>query len=354
MSIFLTPLERMRRRLNGEEVDRVPNFNIIMAFGAHYIGAQLSSYFLDYRTLVRSNLAMLAEFELDLVQVISDPYREAFDFGTPVAFPEDGLPMRTQPLLLNPNDLRELRPPDPASGRRMSDRLEAIRTLREQVSDQVTVMGWVEGALAEANILRGDSALMTDLYDRPDWVRELLEICTEVEIDFARAQIEAGANLIGLGDAIASTVSPRMYKNFVLPYEQRVFSAIHEMGALARLHICGDTHKIVPLMAESGADIIDIDWMVDMRAAAEEFAKHSINGVSPAVCGNFDPVQVMYNGSPDEVYCATWANLEQGGPRCFSAAGCEIPDGSPHVNLRAQNSALKDFILPGAPQHDCA
>ena len=167
-------------------------------------------------------------------------------------------------------------------------------------------------------------------------MRELLEIIVEVEIAFARAQIEAGADIIGLGDSIASQVSPPMYKEFALPYEQRIFEAIHQAGGVTRLHICGDTSNIVPLMAESGADIIDLDWMADIRRAAE------ILGEYPVLCGNFDPVQVMLQGAPEDVYQATQYCLQNGGPRLISGAGCEIPDRTPHENLRAQIMAIND------------
>ena len=331
----MNAVERVSRRLRGEAVDRPPNFDIMMQFAAHYIGQPLSRYYLDYRVLVQANLAVLNDFELDIVQAISDPYREAADFGAAIAFPEDGLPISQTPLLAEPDDLKRLKPPDPATGRRMSDRLEAIRRFREEVGGEVPIMGWVEGALAEAADLRGVSNLMTDLYDRPEWVEELLAICTEVEIAFARAQVEAGADIIGLGDAVASQIAPRLYERYALPYEQRIFAAVRQAGALARLHICGNTTKIVSHMARSGADIIDIDWMVDMQAAAQTFGQI-------AVCGNFDPVAVMLQGTPEDVYAATVECMRLGGPRAISAAGCEIPDGTPHDNLRAQARALRE------------
>jgi MtaA/CmuA family methyltransferase len=198
-------------------------------------------------------------------------------------------------------------------------------------------MGWVEGALAEASDLRGDVSVMLDLFDRPDWLHELLEICVEVEIAFAKAQLEAGADIIGLGDAIASQISPDQYRRFALPYEQRIFATVHDMGALARLHICGDTTHLLPLMTESGADIIDLDWMVDIGAAAEMY------GDEPVLCGNFDPVAVMLQGTPEQVRQATLSCLQQGGERVISAAGCEIPHGTPHENLHAQTQALAEF-----------
>jgi MtaA/CmuA family methyltransferase len=283
----MNAFERMQNRLAGKPVDRIPNFNIYMALGARHIGARLSDYYLDYHVLVQANLAMAADFQVDIVQAISDPYREACDLGLEVAFPPDGLPLRKIPLILEPADLLKLRPLAPASGRRMSDRLEAIQLLRERVGGEIPVMGWVEGALAEANDLRGDSALMMDVYDRPEWVLDLLEFCVEQEIEFARAQVTAGADIIGLGDSMASQISPRMYERFALPYEQRIFDAVHDMGALARLHICGNTSRILKQMAATGADIIDIDWTVDIDQAAAVFDGRA------ALCGNFDASSII-------------------------------------------------------------
>lgn len=329
--------QRLAARLRGEPVDRPPNFNIIMQFGAHYIGKPLSAYYQDYRVLCEANFAVQEAFDLDVLQAISDPYREAADAGMKVTFPEDGLLLAAEPLLKEPGDLPNLRYPKPEDGRRMTDRLNAVRLFKERAGGQVPVMGWVEGALAEAADIRGVSRTMTDLIDRPEWVREVLEICVETEIAFAIAQIEAGADIIGLGDAIASQISPRAYREFALPYEQRIFAAIREHGAIPRLHICGNTNRILADMAQSGAEIIDLDWMVDMAKAAELF------GDRAAPCGQHDPVAVMLNGTPETVAAAVEAELRAGGPRCISMAGCEIPDGTPNENMLAHAAALRKW-----------
>jgi MtaA/CmuA family methyltransferase len=326
----LTPYERFKRR------DRSPNFDIMMTFAAHFIGQPLSKYYQDHRVLAEANLAVQKAFDLDILQVISDPYREAADFGLEVEFPHDDLPLVKEPLLSKPGDLTILGIPDPGSGRRMSDRLEAIRYLRERLGGQVPIMGWVEGALAEAADLRGVLNLMKDVYTRPEWVLELLEHIVSVEVKFAKAQIAAGADIIGLGDAIASQISPKMYRQFALPYEQQIFKAVHQSGAVARLHICGDTTHIVDDMVASGADIIDIDWMVDITQAAQVFDGKA------ALCGNFDPVAVMLQGKSEDVYRAVISCQEKGSRRYFSAAGCEIPDKTPVENLRAQSRALSE------------
>ena len=101
-------------------------------------------------------------------------------------------------------------------------------------------------------------------------------------------------------------------------------------------------------MARSGADIVDLDCMVDLRRASEVFAD------SPAICGNFDPVVVMYQGTPDQVREAVWRCLRWGGRRAFSAAGCEIPDGSPRENLFSQAQALREYGGQGTEEKDAA
>lgn len=334
----MNSLERMRRRLAGRPVDRPPNFDIMMQFAAHYIGAPLSRYYQDYRVLCEANMAVLEAFHLDIVQTISDPYREAADLGLEVVFPEDSLPIAPRPLLLEPQDLETLRIPDPSEGRRMSDRLEAICWFRERVGGEVPIMGWVEGAMAEAADLRGVTTLLLDLYDRPTWVEDLLAKTGELAIAFARAQVEAGADIIGLGESIASQVSPKVYETLILPWEQRVFAAVREMGAVPRLHICGNTTQILRQMALSGAEIVDLDWMVDLERAAQLYAEGG-----PALSGNFDPVAVMLQGTPEQVYEAAYRCLEIMGPRGISNAGCEIPLGTPPANLLAQARAIADY-----------
>jgi MtaA/CmuA family methyltransferase len=258
--------------------------------------------------------------------------------GLDVEFPENALPIRRAPLLQSPHDLGRLRAVAPEDGRRMSDRLAAVRLLREKVGGDVPVMGWVEGAFALAAVLRGDVALLLDIHDRPEWLKDLLELLVEPQIAFARAQVAAGAHILGLGDSMGSLVSPRQYREFVLPYEQRILGAAKEAGAIPRLHICGDTNHLLPDMAKSNAAIVDLDWMVDLGAAAETFGPDG-----PAPCGNFDPVAVMLQGTPAEIAEAVRRCAALGGPRHISAAGCEVPDGTPDANLLAQARALREL-----------
>lgn len=326
--------ERLHARLSAQAVDRIPNLDIFTVFAAHYIKQPLSMYYLDYRVLSEANLALLAPFAIDIVQATSDPYREAADFGVEILFPEDAPPHCARPLLLEAGDLLKLQPPNPYTGRRMSDRLMAVRYLNEQVGNEVPVMGWVEGPLSLAATLRGFEQLVSDFYQHPQWVHELLEVCTQVVLEFARLQAAMGGVIIGVGEKIACQIPLRIYQAFALPYQQRLVNAIHETGALARLHTCGNTSHLLSSLPESGADIIDLDWMVNLQDASALF-----NGRA-APCGNMNARTIFLDGTAEAVRQDTRRAIRQGGACLLSAAGCEILDGTPEENLLAQAEVL--------------
>lgn len=331
----MTSSERLAARMRCEPVDHIPNMSLVMQFAADQIHAPLARYYQDYHVLCEANFKTVELYQLDLLDAISDPFRETTDYGSQVLFPDDDLPVLVQPRLIDPADLSTLPFPEPlAPGSRMRDRVDAVRLFYEQSNGRMPVQGWVEGALAEAADLRGVTALLYDLYDRPDWLPGLLEHCTRVAIDFALAQIEAGATIIGVGDAIASQVGPRAYRQFALPYEQRILEAVRQAGAIPRLHICGDTTRLVKDMAQSGAQILDLDWQVDLAVARAQ--------VDPSIClcGNIDPVAVLYAGTPQDVKAGVQHCRANGGPNWLAQPGCEIPRCTPPENLHAFSAAL--------------
>jgi MtaA/CmuA family methyltransferase len=181
--------------------------------------------------------------------------------------------------------------------------------------------------MAEAADLRGINSIMLDLYDDPHFVRDLFEFILEMEIGFAKAQLEAGADLIGIGDSAASLIGPRFYREVVVPYEKRLVDAIHQAGGKVRLHICGNTTRILADMAQVRADIIDLDFPVSMREARR------VMGPDQVLAGNIDPVRVLRNGNRELILRELEACYQAAAPRYIVAAGCEVPRDTPEENL---------------------
>ncbi len=332
---MMNAYERLFSRLEGRPVDRIPNNCIIMGFGARYIGKSYREFVTDYRVLTEAGIRCREEFDLDILSAISDPMREAEGLGAAVTYPEDGVPYAPQPLLQNIGEVSRLRVKDPSACARMNDRLLAVRRYAEYARKECAVQGWVEGGFAEACDLRDLNNMMMDIFDEPEAAAELLDICTRQAIAFATAQIAAGADIVGIGDAAASLIGPAMYEEFALPYEKRIVEAIHQAGGKAKLHICGDISGLLELVTETGADLIDCDWMVDFRRANEIFTGKC------GACGNFDPVEILLRGTPAMVAEAVEKCAAVSSPTAVIAAGCEVPPLTPPENLAAVSQTLR-------------
>ncbi len=333
--------ERMKAMLAGEPVDRLPFTPITMMFAADRVGIPYGEYVTDYRKLVHAQLYTAEKFGFDSVMAISDPAREAADLGAAVRFFPNQPPAidEQNALLANKATLARLKVPDPWAGKRMRDRLEAIRLFREKVGGQLYIEGWVEGPMAEAADLRGINTIMVDLYDDPQFVRDLFEFILEMQTRFAKAQLEAGADLIGIGDSAASLIGPRFYREFVVPYEKRLVDAIHQAGGKVRLHICGNTNRIFADMAQVGADIIDLDFPASMWEARR------VMGPDQVLAGNIDPVRVLRDGNREIILRELEACYQAAAPRYIVAAGCEVPRDTPEENVLA----MLEFAMSHSP-----
>jgi MtaA/CmuA family methyltransferase len=323
--------ERILAHLAGEPVDCLPAMPITMTLAARGIGAPYLDYCTDYRVQVAGQIWVADTFDIDYVSAISDPAVEATDCGAPTVFFPDDPPANNgqTPLLGDKARLDHLEQPGIRPVGRMANRLAVIKGLKQQAGAAKLVEGWIEGPCAEAADLRGINNLMLDFYDDPDFVVRLFDYVLTLEVAFAAAQVQAGADLIGIGDAAASLVGPHIYDQFVLPYERRMVEAIHQMGAKARLHICGNTRRILAPMGSLGADIVDLDFMAPLSAG------RAAMGPGQVLLGNIAPVRDLCNGTPEAVY-AIMAECHRGaGERYIVGAGCEVPRDTPADNLHA-------------------
>jgi MtaA/CmuA family methyltransferase len=322
--------ERVFAMMEGRPVDRLPLMPITMMFAAEQAGYPYGRYALDHRVLVEAQLVTAERFGFDHVSAITET-REARDCGAAIRYFDD------QPYALDEaharlarkQDLAGLAAPDPLSSEAMLDRLQAIRLLKQAVGGDKIVEGWVEGACGAAADLRGLNTLMLDFHDDPAFVRELLEFVLKLGLEFGRRQVEAGADVIGIGDPAASLIGPRLYREFVRPCHQRLVDGLRAAGARVRLHICGNTRSILADLGALGCDLVDIDTAVPMAEARRQM------GPGQVLLGGIDPVRVLEHGTPEQVLDAVAQCHREAGARYIVGAGCEVPRGTPADNLRA-------------------
>ena len=327
----MTGKQRILARLRGEPTDSLPLMPITMMFAADLAGVRYCDYARDHRVLADAQVAVADRFGFDHVSAISDPAREASDLGAAVEWFDDQPPaiVESRALLNAKSKLAGLRLPDPAAPGRMRDRVEAVRLLAERTGATRIVEGWVEGPCAMGADLRGLNTLMLDFFDDPPFVEALFDFTVRMEVEFARAQVEAGATLIGVGDAAASLIGPKLYARYVLPCEQQLIATIRALGVPVRLHICGNTKRIVEGMGQTGADIVDLDFLTPLGHARRAMRQTQV------LLGNIDPVRELRDGTPASVEAALAECYRQAGAAYICGAGCEAPRGTPHANLEA-------------------
>jgi uroporphyrinogen decarboxylase len=167
---------------------------------------------------------------------------------------------------------------------------EILQTLRQEVGNQATVLGFVGApwTLATYAVEGKTSTHYTVIkqmaFSAPEMLYQLLEKLADAIAVYARYQIDAGAQVVQLFDSWAGQLSPQDYDIFALPYQQRVVQqvkATHPETPLI-LYINGSA-GILEHMAQSGVDILSLDWTVDIGEARRRL------GSEIGVQGNIDP-----------------------------------------------------------------
>jgi len=327
----MTGRQRVLAMINGAWADSVPLMPITMMFAADRFGAPYRRYASDHRVLVEAQIHTAEEFDLDYVSCISDPAREAADCGAAVEFFDDQPPAidESRAKLAEKGDLASLEIPDPLGGGRMTDRVEAAALFKNRIRGERLIEGWIEGPCAEAADLRGINSLMIDFYEDPAFIADLFEFALEMGLRFAKAQVDAGVDIIGVGDAAASLIGRQLYEQYVWPCEKRLVDGLHAMGTRVRFHICGNTRPILDGIGRLRCEIVDLDWMVPLNEA------RAVMGTNQVLLGNIDPVVVLRNGTAATVRAAITECHRQAGGKYIVGAGCEVVRDTPLENLHA-------------------
>ncbi len=306
---------------------------ILMHFAARFGGTTYGKFASDYKTLVRCNLEAMEHFDLDLVGLISDPYRETSAFGAKVRFPDEAVPICEEIIVNTIDDVHNLKRPDVYKAARTSDRIKGAELFQKELKGEVPVIGWIEGPLAEACDLAGLSSMLMNLMADPDFCNFLMDKCVVTTKDFAKAQIDAGCDVIGMGDAICSQIDAATYDTYVRNRHKEIVDYIHEIGGKVKLHICGNITHLLPSLAFVKPDILDIDYQVDPQEAYE------IMGPDVIRCGNISPLLIDAKDA-DSIFNASKQLVQNElGRKFILSGGCEITVNTKHENLMAMRKA---------------
>jgi len=281
------------RALRGEPVETTPIW--LMRQAGRYLPEyrRVRSQF-DFLTVCKTpdlavevTLQPIRRFGFDGAILFSDILIPIEAMGLQVRFnpgPEVDAPVRTA------KDVQSLRRPDPTV--ELSFVLETLRLLRRELPPGVALIGFAGGPFTmAAYIVEGESSkdfllLKSLMYREPLLYHALMEKLSLVVSDYLSAQIQAGAQAVQLFDTWSGILSPRDYREFVLPHVRRIVERVKTPGVPFILFGVG-TAGLLEIMVETGADVLGIDWRTSMKDARRRL------GPKLPLQGNLEPA-VLY------------------------------------------------------------
>ncbi|MFX1502878.1 MAG: uroporphyrinogen decarboxylase family protein [Promethearchaeota archaeon] len=277
--------------------------------------------------LVNAQIKCANFFGIDHVNVSTDAYREANAWGVEIDWESHTPVAKTH---INIDDFEAIEPPNLLENRRIMNRINAVKKFSEMVGGNQCIIGWIEAPFAEICCLFGLVNVLLQCKN-PDWVgriKKLINRILPIQKEFAKLQIEAGADIIGAGDSAISQIGPMRYEICCLDATKELFNFIQK-DVPVLYHICGDNSVVdkdgrdmLKLVSSTKAAILDLDYQVNLKLAKEKIGNNN------CIRGNTN-TQIL--GSPkymiSEVIEEITKTIEAGKPGGYYqfSAGCEWP-----------------------------
>ena len=339
----MKPYERVLAAINLEEPDEVPVAPQITYTTARLLGIKFSEAMRDANVLAKALIAGYTAFGYDGVYVGWESSFNAIaeTMGCKLREYNDSLPSVSEPVIKDESDLGRVKVPNPQTDGRLPIHIDALKMVSEQVGREAAVFSYTPGPLTLAGILRGTEKLLIELLTNKKFVHEILKVAASACMQFALAKLDAGAEVIVVGDPTSSSsvISPKAFEEFSYPHLNAILSSIRKHGGTPSLHICGNTKPILKQMSETGAEVLELDSVVDLAAA-----KRTI-GRTICLQGNIDPTRTLMMGSPKDVSTEARKCIDaagEGGGFILSS-GCEIPLDAPHENVKSMVEAARRY-----------
>jgi len=218
---------------------------------------------------------------------------------------------------------------------------EITRLLVEKENGNRLVGGSLWGPFTLAGLLLGADALMKNIYKDRALIEKTLSFTTELYLTYIQGYIDVGAKTVLMAEPSASgdMISKKHFREVALPYIKEAFRRLSDKGVILILHICGNVSDRLDLIAESGVDIMSLDYKVDLALARDAFDGKI------AFSGNLNPVSVVQSGTKEEIARETVNGIEKvgSGRPYIVMPGCDIPPSTPLENLKLISKTVREY-----------
>lgn len=338
----MTPAERRKAINEGRDVDRVPCVPFMGEFKCRLTGISVWDFWHVPEKMAEAEILAFNRYGYDRIVMGPNTRGITESLGGTFLYPENGLPYADRPFLEDYEKLWGMEPTEAGKDLRIRDFLYVAELLVKEAEGIVPVEMSIGGPFTIASNLRGTERLLRDCRKCPEEVQRLMRIVT----DSQKSCIEEAA-LYGMGIAMADPVAnpaligPKMYEQFVYPYTKELTDyALKKTGQKVSLHMCGKTYSIWKYLCQYELNELSLDNIIDLGRAAAEL------GAYIPIAGNVDPVEIVMNGTEEEIEAAVYSCIRTGmgaEKGYVLATGCDIPDATDPKQIDCFMKAARNF-----------
>ena len=317
----MTSLERVLTTLGHQEADRVPFFLLLTMHGAKELNLSIQEYFSSPEAVAEGQIRLREKFRHDCLYSFFYAPIEVEAWGAEVLYRDDGPPNSGDPFIQKLQEIESLAAPSPKQAPCLQKVLKATELMRAGVQDDVPIIGVVMSPFSLPVMQMGFEKYLDLIYTEPTLFEHLMQINGAFCIEWANAQLDAGATAICYFDPISSSsMIPReLYLRTGHEVAKRTLSHLHGPGAT---HLAsGRVLPIVDDIAETGTAVLGCSCEEDLREI-----KNRCRG-KLSVLGNLNGIEMTrwtVREAEDAVKNAL-ASAAPGGGFILSDAHGEIP-----------------------------
>jgi len=303
----ITSMKRVMTTLSHKESDRVPFFLLATMHGAKELGLSIEEYFSKAKNVVEGQLRLRAKYRHDCIYNFYYAPLEVEAWGGEVIYSDDGPPNSGRPFIRSSKDIKKLKIPQITGNPCLEKVLESTQTLKEEIGDDAPIIGVVMSPFSLPIMQMGFDKYIELMYEAPDLLDYLFKINEEFCVQWANAQLRAGATAICYFDPAASTTisTKEMYLKTGFKTAKRTISRIE--GPTATHMASGRCLPIVKDLIQTKTAIVGVSWQEDLA----ELKSACRNEIS--VLGNLNGIE-MRRWTPEKAEEEVKKAILQAGP----------------------------------------
>ena len=269
----MNSMQRTLTTLGQQEPDRVPLFLLTTLHGAKELGLTIEEYFSKAEYVVEGQMRLLQKYRRDCLYPFFYAPIETEAWGGEVIYLPDGPPNTGQPVFRTAEAIDSIEPPKVMESACLKRVLETTQQLKARVGDTVPIIGVAISPFSLPVMQMGFDHYIELIYEQPERFQRLMEANIAFSVEWANAQLEAGATAICYFDPVSSTTNiPR--ELYLETGQQVAKKAIAHMKGPTATHLAsGRSLPIIADIADTGTAVVGVSALEDLselKAAANK------------------------------------------------------------------------------------